>query len=138
VVESTVIASEPMSANLQTHIATEADYDSILSLTNDAFMADAFFKKAEYHLRCDRPTVKSMMAAPNSRFILAAQSNDNSKVPCGSLFFHWEITTTDTETRVRICQQVRIAAVQVYQRRCASYINIGNWQVLGGLRPSTV
>jgi GNAT superfamily N-acetyltransferase len=97
-----------MSATLQTHIATEANYDSILSLTNDAFMADAFFKKAEYHLRFDRPTVKSMMAAPNSRFILAAQTNDNSKIPCGSLFLHWEVTTTDTETRVRICHQVSI------------------------------
>jgi hypothetical protein len=100
---ASLIASETMSTNLQTHIATEGDYDSILSLTNDAFMADAFFKKAEYHLRFDRPTVKSMMAAPNSRFIVAALCNDNSKVPCGSLFLHWEVTTTDTETRVRTC-----------------------------------
>jgi hypothetical protein len=135
-VESSTYCKQTMSANLQTHIATEGDYDSILSLTNDAFMADAFFKKAEYHLRFDRPTVKSMMAAPNSRFILASQSNDNSKVPCGSLFLHWEVTTTDTETRVRTRRQMGIATG--FQRRCVSYINTGNWQVLGGVRTSTV
>ena len=83
-------------ATISTHIATEADYDAILSLTNDAFMADAFFKKEEYHLRFDRATVDQMIHDANSRFIIATQNIDGSDTPCGSIFLHWEVSTAES------------------------------------------
>lgn len=89
-----------MTSAVNTYIATEADYDSILALTNDAFMADAFFKKEEYHLRFDRPTVAHMIAAKNSRFIIATQVMEGVETQCGSIFLHWEVLSTDLETKV--------------------------------------
>jgi hypothetical protein len=88
-------------STVRTHIATEADMNSILSLTNEAFMADAFFKKKEYHERFDAPTVQQMIHAENSRFIIASQNIDGSDTACGSIFFHWEISTTEDSLQVR-------------------------------------
>jgi hypothetical protein len=88
-------------SNVRTHTATEADMDSILSLTNEAFMADAFFKKKEYHERFDAPTVQQMINAENSRFIIATQTIDETEVSCGSIFFHWEVSTTEDSLQVK-------------------------------------
>lgn len=82
--------------------ATSEDCDDILSLTNDAFMADAFFKKKEYHLRFDPPTVREMMEVVNSRFIVASMSIDGVETNCGSIFLHWEIEKLAEELKVMI------------------------------------
>lgn len=82
--------------------ATAEDCDDILSLTNDAFMADAFFKKKEYHLRFDPPTVREMMEGVNSRFIVASMSIDGVETKCGSIFLHWEIEKLAEELKVRV------------------------------------
>lgn len=118
-----------MASNLHTYTATAADHDVILELTNEAFMADAFFKKKEYHLRFDRPSVESMMAAENSRFILAAETRDGVEVPCGSIFLHWEVSRNDNETLVRPNSPSLVHCI------CNVYVHpsIGNGEVLCGL-----
>lgn len=90
---------------INTHIATdtEVDVNAVLSITNDAFMADAFFKKQEYHLRFDLDNVRSMINEENSRFIIATQSVDGEEVPCGSIFFHWTISSTNDTLQVSKC-----------------------------------
>ncbi len=86
-----------------TYIATSEDVDTILELTNDAFMADAFFKKPEYHLRFDSQTVKGMISAENSRFVIATQVINGEVVKCGSIFFHWTVEKTQSTIQVRRC-----------------------------------
>ncbi|XP_012554637.2 uncharacterized protein LOC105843602 [Hydra vulgaris] len=82
---------------VQTVIATQNDIDNILMCTNDAFMADAFYKKPEYHYRFTRENVISKMSHKDSVFILARDSmtneNSNNEV-IGSIYLHW-ITKTD-------------------------------------------
>ena len=81
-------------------VATDADIDAILALTNDAFMADAFFKKEEYHLRFDEPTVKEMMQDNHSCFLIAQQQINDAETPCGSIFFHWDVIVSATTVQV--------------------------------------
>lgn len=81
-------------------VATIASAEVILELTNEAFMADAFFKKPEYHLRFDRPTVHEMIQAENSAFLLA-KSNDDEGAFVGSLYLHWEIVRDNHNVQVR-------------------------------------
>ena len=90
-------------SNTTTYIATSEDVDTIMELTNDAFMADAFFKKPEYHLRFDSQTVNEMIAAENSRFVIATQIIDGEVVKCGSIFFHWTVAKTQSTLQVSSC-----------------------------------
>lgn len=78
-------------AVVRTFVATAENCADILSVTNEAFMADAFFKKPEYHLRFDTNTVLDMIKAPNSMFILATFDEIENESPevCGSIFFNW-------------------------------------------------
>ncbi len=100
-------------STVSTYIATSADIGALLSLTNEAFMADAFFKKKEYHERFDAPTVEQMIQAENSRFIIATQHIDGSHVPCGSIFFHWEVH--ESEDSVQVPRHViSIATISLY------------------------
>ncbi|XP_065667533.1 uncharacterized protein LOC100212726 [Hydra vulgaris] len=82
---------------IQTAISTLNDIDNILRCTNDAFMADAFFKKPEYHHRFTREDVVSKMSHKDSVFILASDSttseNSNNEV-IGSIYLYW-ITKKD-------------------------------------------
>ena len=80
--------------------ACEQDYDVILSLTNEAFMADTFFKREEYYLRFDLQTVQDMVRSENSLFLIASQSLGDTVTDCGSIFLHWVIFTVENEIRV--------------------------------------
>jgi hypothetical protein len=51
--------------------ALAKDAEAIVNTTNVAFMADAFFKKKEYHNRFTRDDVVAMMTAADSCFIVA-------------------------------------------------------------------
>lgn len=81
-----------MSASVTTFVASNDNVEDILTVTNDAYMADAFFKKPEYHLRFDRETVVNMIAAPNGRFILA-KSEDGV---CGSVYLQINVDVSET------------------------------------------
>jgi hypothetical protein len=87
-------------STVSTYIATAEDVDIILELTNDAFMADAFFKKPDYHLRFDAASVKEMIAAENSRFIIATMDVNGTDRKVGSIFFHWTVETTSNALQV--------------------------------------
>jgi len=90
-----------------TVIGSSQDIDIILELTNDAFMADAFFKKPEYHLRFTASQVDQMIQSDRSMFIIAKSSNfnimtsdDKIDQKCGSLYFHWDSTLIDNKLQV--------------------------------------
>ena len=51
------------------------DLIEIKNVTNEAFMADTFFKKKEYYERFDNDSVSSMINSENSVFILAEIDN---------------------------------------------------------------
>jgi hypothetical protein len=78
--------------------ADSSHAQTVMEVTNDAFMADAFFKKEEYFNRFDFQTVIDMMNSPNSKFLIMAATEDNSIV--GSIFLHWEVTETENELQV--------------------------------------
>jgi len=90
-----------------TVIGTSQDIDSILELTNDAFMADAFFKKPEYHQRFIASQVHNMIHSDRSMFIIAKSSHGNVLIgdtkiekDYGSLYFHWDSTLIDNVLQV--------------------------------------
>lgn len=79
-----------MSESLQIQVATIDQVNQIVKLANEAFMADAYFKKPEHHLRFSEESVSKMIEEPNSAFLLCCDVNqENSLV--GSLYLQWEI-----------------------------------------------
>jgi len=60
----------------------------IQRITNEAFIADTFFKKPQYHLRFDLDTVKDMISSPNGMFLVAKA--DNNEI-AGSIYLQWEV-----------------------------------------------
>lgn len=80
-----------MSSVLTFRDATLADADAVMAITNEAFVADEFFKKKDYHQRFDLPSVIEMINTENSAFILAETTVDDRTELVGSLYLHWEI-----------------------------------------------
>ena len=77
-----------------TRQATVADAASIMSCTNDAYVADTFFKKVEYHDRFTMQDVIDMMTAPDSIFLIATTTTSQVETICGSLYLSWKSTST--------------------------------------------
>ena len=102
-----------------TRQATEADAASIMSCTNDAYVADTFFKKAEYHDRFTMQDVIEMIAAPDSIFLLAITTTNQAEIVCGSLYLSWKYPKTDNgEGTDQIIGKFSAVAVHVkYQQR---------------------
>jgi ribosomal protein S18 acetylase RimI-like enzyme len=65
------------------------DLASIRMITNEAFMADAFFKIEKYHLRFDETDVTRLISAENSVFMLASVADFPDEI-VGSI--HLEIS----------------------------------------------
>jgi hypothetical protein len=108
------------SSNITTVIGTSHDIDTILELTNDAFMADAFFKKPEYHQRFIASQVYTMIHTDRSMFFIAKLSNvdvmiGNEKIEkeCGSLYFHWDSTLIDNVLQVTFTSMMKLHFVYV-------------------------
>jgi hypothetical protein len=80
-----------------TRLATSEDVLSIVSCTNDAYVADTFFKKAEYHDRFTANDVMGMMSSPNSAFIVATRCSDPDNLVCGSLYLQWECKQAESK-----------------------------------------
>mmetsp|Transcript_1731 Transcript_1731/g.4047 ORF Transcript_1731/g.4047 Transcript_1731/m.4047 type:complete len:194 (-) Transcript_1731:1322-1903(-) len=95
-------AAAKVASHLTTRAANNAQFDieSILSLTNVAFMADSFFKKPDYHQRFDRESVLSMIQAERSEFILASTSIEGSQTDVGSLFLNWDVKQEDSRLHI--------------------------------------
>ena len=91
--------SSVLPLNCSTRPATAADAASILSCTNDAYVADTFFKKIEYHNRFTMQDVVDMIATPDSMFIVATTNTSQAETVCGSLYLVWKSTPTDDSDR---------------------------------------
>lgn len=89
-----------MSSVLTFRDATLADADAVVAITNEAFVADEFFKKKDYHQRFDLPSVIEMINTENSAFILAETTVDDRTELVGSLYLHWEIKTDENGREV--------------------------------------
>ena len=63
---------------VQYHIATFEHVDAVVEVTNDAFMADAFFKKKEYHKRLTRADVMDMLNNESAVFLVGVLPNSVS------------------------------------------------------------
>ena len=63
--------------------ASAGDANEIMSITNEAFMADAFFKKPEYILRFRLEEVVAMLEMSNNSFLLARREEADEVI--GSL-----------------------------------------------------
>ena len=83
-----------MSDKIVTRIGLPEDCLKIQSVVNEAFMADAFFKKEEYHLRFADGEVETMMNTNNSDWIIALLNNQI----VGCIYLKWKINTTATNT----------------------------------------
>lgn len=78
-------------------VATPGHVRDIVDVTNEAFMADSFFKKPEYHHRFNQEFVSKMLCATDSKFLL---SLDGTKV-IGCLYLHWsKESITDNEIKI--------------------------------------
>lgn len=76
-----------MSDKIVTRIGLPEDCLKIQSVVNEAFMADAFFKKEEYHLRFADGEVETMMNTNNSVWIIALLNNQI----VGCIYLKWKI-----------------------------------------------
>jgi predicted N-acetyltransferase YhbS len=79
-------------ASLSIRPAIDSDAEAIVAVTNDAFMADAFFKKPEAILRFSLDGVTKMIREERSIFLLAELPGDGANQVCGSIFLHWDFS----------------------------------------------
>lgn len=91
--------------------ATNQDIDEIMNVTNEAFMADTFFKKPEYFLRFDRQTVETMISTENNYFLVAFLEEDPDVI-VGSIFVHvdFEKDATGNITKVKFIFIIDLSA----------------------------
>ena len=98
-------------------LATLLDVSSIVTCTNDAYVADAFFKKPDYHDRFTEKDVQEMINTPDSVFIIALSLND--RAVCGSLYLQWstEIPDGSSEEIKTVGKFSAVAVRQSHQKR---------------------
>jgi hypothetical protein len=65
--------------------ATLQDVAHIVQITNDAFMADAFFKKPEFIVRYNEDGVKDMVSHPEENGVFLLASDDGGDNTVGSI-----------------------------------------------------
>ena len=78
---------------MQYRVATKDDAEAVRAVTNEAFMADAFFKLPEYHQRFTAAAVDELMSAPRSVFIVAVSPDG---VVRGSIHLEWQVEEEQT------------------------------------------
>ena len=78
--------------------ATIKDIPSIVSCTNDAYIADAFFKKSSYVNRFTESNVFDLISAPNSAFLVSKSTDEKGWTVCGSIYILWEMVPSEDET----------------------------------------
>jgi hypothetical protein len=82
--------------------AITQDIPAIVAISNEAFMADAFFKKPEYIVRFSEDDVIKMFQQENAMFMVA--NNEENDI-VGSLHLTW---STDRSTNDSCHLQVRL------------------------------
>ncbi len=61
-------------SHIRVRVGTADQAIDIKNVTNEAFMADSFFKKVEYHQRFTDEDVHTLMSASNAVFLVASES----------------------------------------------------------------
>jgi poly-gamma-glutamate capsule biosynthesis protein CapA/YwtB (metallophosphatase superfamily) len=89
-------------------VAGIADVAAIVDIGNDAFMADVFFKKPEFHLRFTAERVVEMIDTPHSVFLVARK--DESSDILGCIYLHWDVhyDSDNNPDRVRNSAQANV------------------------------
>ncbi|RHY29022.1 hypothetical protein DYB32_005522 [Aphanomyces invadans] len=103
--------------SITTRPAVPADASFILACTNEAFMADAFFKTKEHHNRYTLADVQAMLVAPNSNFVVAEitdHDQHDSAHCCGSLYVKW---AHHAQTNVVVGQFSSVSVLLEFERR---------------------
>jgi GNAT superfamily N-acetyltransferase len=88
----------------------------IFDVTNEAFMADAFFKKEQYYARFECvKTVEDMMDRANSEFLCICSKSTEDKCIAGSIYLQWEIEINDNEneSKTKISVTGHVSCVSV-------------------------
>lgn len=75
-------------SNFSIRVGTMMDVNAIVRVTNDAFMADTFFKKPEYFNRFTSSDVEELMNLENSKFLVAVESATGNII--GSILLQWK------------------------------------------------
>eukprot|EP00603_Paraphysomonas_imperforata_P014793 CAMPEP_0114449670 /NCGR_PEP_ID=MMETSP0104-20121206/56_1 /TAXON_ID=37642 ORGANISM="Paraphysomonas imperforata, Strain PA2" /NCGR_SAMPLE_ID=MMETSP0104 /ASSEMBLY_ACC=CAM_ASM_000202 /LENGTH=168 /DNA_ID=CAMNT_0001621771 /DNA_START=199 /DNA_END=705 /DNA_ORIENTATION=- len=65
--------------------ATLHDVRDVVRISNDAFMADAFFKKPEFIIRFNEDTVRNMISNPAENGVFLVASDDGGSSIVGSI-----------------------------------------------------
>jgi predicted N-acetyltransferase YhbS len=76
--------------------ATKEDSTAILEVTNEAFMADAFYKKPKYSLRFSSERVAKTFDAKDQYFLVAKRASDQTIVGSIHLEVHKDASNTVT------------------------------------------
>ena len=71
--------------NLRIQTATLESARKVMDCTNDAFMADSFFKKSEYHQRFTLSDVEEHIRKENSLFLIATSETEPGDQVFGSI-----------------------------------------------------
>eukprot|EP01041_Mallomonas_annulata_P000610 gene610-1175_t len=83
---------------LQVLIPNESDLHAIMDITNEAFLADAFFKKPQYHLRFNEERINTLMKDnQNSTFLLVKSDG----IAIASIYLQWLYKRSDDD--VELC-----------------------------------
>jgi len=74
-------------------IATKMDVEAIVQVTNEAFLADAFFKKPEYRERFTQDQIADMLSKEGSAFLVV--DDESGGLLAGSIFIEWGLEDAD-------------------------------------------
>ena len=74
--------------SIRIEIATIESAREVMKCTNDAFMADSFFKKEEFHQRFTISDVEEHMRNSNSLFLIASSEAEPGRI-VGSILMNW-------------------------------------------------
>lgn len=88
-----------MISRIRTRIAQVGDISGIVRVTNEAFLADAFFKKPQFIQRFTEEDVLCLMQGDKAAFLLAEEENSSDSI-AGSIFLQWENETVDGFSKV--------------------------------------
>ena len=101
-------------SSVEFRVATDADIESIVAVTNDAYVADEFFKLPAYYLRFTSQQVKEMIAAKGV-FLLACAPGQPHTI-CGSCYL--ECSSTITNGNIHVTGNFgAVAVARAYEKK---------------------
>lgn len=95
--------------------ATEDDLADVMSVSNEAFLVDSFFKPPQHHIRF--PSLSSIESMYNKKdtVILIAKATNDERTVFGSIMLEWEEVSTE-QAEQQHCLIGHFSAVSVPDR----------------------